>query len=121
MEELKTYAIYCLRGNKYVKFPEEELVEVVSATESEMNELVEKASWRFAPFGDTCCEYRYEETTIPRYNRNNYIDDFKMNNGVHCSECDSFINGKCCVRPTGIEDMSACLVDGCCFFNEREE
>lgn len=120
MEELKMYEIHRSEDGAYFDYPSEELVGIVMATESEMKELAEKASWESAPYGNSYCIYTYRETTIPRYNRGNYRHEFKeYENAKHCSDCSRFINGKCEYWHETDRDQSSFVADNCRGFEVR--
>lgn len=120
MEKLKMYAIYRSVDGAYFDYPSTELVNIVMATESEMKELVEKASWEEAPYANSYCVLSYKEATIPRYNRGDFKIMFEGNeNAKHCSDCSHFINGKCEYWHETDRDQSNFVADDCRSFEER--
>ena len=109
MEDLKLYAIYREEDGAWFDHAQRKLVEYVYATKAELDELVEKASWGYAPYENSYVHYGYEEAEIGRLNLNSdhYRDDIeKKANSDFCRDCVMFGNG--CDSKGG--DLLACSI-----------
>lgn len=119
MEDLKLYAIYRDEDGAEFDYAQcEQLIEYVYATKTELDELVEKASWGDAPYGNSYVLYYYEEAEIGRLNLNSdfYRHDIeKKANSDFCRDCALFHNG-CRYKPYS-GDYIACEW----FVNDRRD
>lgn len=112
MEELKLYKIYSYYCQG--EYKQEYSTQIALATESEMKELVKKASWKNAPYGDPCMIYYYQETTMPRYDRNDCLYNIKqLEKENRCADCQHFINGKCKIYRCADHDQSNFIANDC--------
>lgn len=73
MSELKMYGIFYSADSRYHDYPQNhELVDVVYATESEIEQFVNIMNWRDEQYGNTYEYYEAEPFEVRRFDSSNY-------------------------------------------------